>query len=216
MKLTIKGSIGKQELIQQLINTLNTLEDAGVEEYMGVNIYFNPVVAGKKSVATIDGNSFDYKYTSKKEHKATSKDKAIQGRKPFSLNTESHLFPPHDIKFIAEDVIKQNALDEEALRNQNYLKWKEEMKQANYERDLAAKETKNKAKKCIAELQKKLNITRNEYKEQLNGTGWLKTKKGVEKYTQENIEIPVFRITMNKKVFLYSEDARLMFESQSQ
>ena len=69
MKLTIKGSIGKQELIQQLINTLNTLntlEDAGVEEYVGVNIYFNPVVAGKKSVATIDGNSFDYKYTSKK------------------------------------------------------------------------------------------------------------------------------------------------------
>ena len=46
MKYTIKGSIGKQELLEGFAQILNSLEDAGVNEFRGVNIYFNTCVSG--------------------------------------------------------------------------------------------------------------------------------------------------------------------------
>ena len=46
MRYKFKGSVGKQELLEKLAEVLNSLEDAGVNEFQGVNLYFNPCISG--------------------------------------------------------------------------------------------------------------------------------------------------------------------------
>lgn len=74
MKIKISGNVGRQEILEIVSAALKELEDAGVEEYKAVNLYFTPYVSQEKVVPRIDGQEFDWTVPSLKSHITYSRD----------------------------------------------------------------------------------------------------------------------------------------------
>ncbi|WP_318493348.1 hypothetical protein [Photobacterium leiognathi] len=55
MKINFKGYVSKQEILENLAKTLNTLEDAGVNNYAGVEVYLSPQKNDQEALVILDG-----------------------------------------------------------------------------------------------------------------------------------------------------------------
>ncbi|WP_318441795.1 hypothetical protein [Photobacterium leiognathi] len=200
MKIQITGTVSKEELLQHISNALDALSDAGGESFTEINLYLNPVVAGERTMAVAGKKPIDFVYDDNGDQQIPCLD--------FKLMTQSELYA---VQRISRKSKVGDGKSREGYQRTSSLQFTED--------DTAKKKERQKA--CVAALLAKLNISYDEYFDGCSSTGWIRTQRGMQNYTDKFIPCPVFRITMKvpgtkrgKKVYLYSESARLVFESE--
>ncbi|AUW07352.1 hypothetical protein [Vibrio campbellii] len=225
MRLTINGAVGKQELLESFSRLLNSLEDAGVNEFKGVNLYFNTYISGKKVFPYFDGKEANILHNSQKEHITTDVDdsgkktiKYQSGVKGCDIDLDSRLTFDSNITLPTAEMIAEERR-EELEREQA----ERELEQAEYEEKRRQKREAEEAEQaieraCVAVLKDKLCLSEQEFKLERSSMGWVKSRKGIDKYSVNIKEERVFRISMKikgsseKKAYLFSEKAELVFE----
>ena len=226
MHLKIQGNVGKQELLETLAGLINSLEDAGVTDFRGVNIYLNPYVCGVKVTAYMNGFAANIISVSKKKHQhiikgedgkiTTQYDTGIKGS---DINLDGRIPCRPTVTFKSTKAVEEEELEKQRLRVLEIEKLRELQTAALTELRIQEDELKRIGGVCIADLMERLNLTLIEFKEKRSSSSWLKTQKGIAKYTNKLISDKAFRISMNikgskeKKVYLYNENGELVYES---
>lgn len=226
MKLNIKGNVGKQEILEALASTLNSLEEIGVEEFKGVNIYFNAYLDGKKVIPFIGTTELDgFEHKSIQKHisfetnasgeKIAKFDKGVKGKSMELNNIIEHYTR---INLITEKSIKDAETKENEARLAEQARLKNEHEEWLRQRREQEKIDSKNANECILAIRRLLDLSDEEFRKARSSSSWLKTRKGIEKYTLDDIGEKVYRISMKaeegqlKKMYLLSEDAKLMYE----
>lgn len=224
MKINIKENVGKQEIIEFISEALNTLEKAGVDEFKGVNFYFNPYVSGEKVVPQINGKAFNFQFTSSKKHieysigedgsKKMSYKKAVAS--DINLNSTLQLNQP--VELPSKKSLDLQEAEQIALAKERHKKLEaEHNEKLRKQREIKMQDERIR-QKCIEKLCEILGLSAEEFKLQKSSFGWIKTEKGIQKYSSDLTESRVFRISMKikdckeKKVHLFSENARILYE----
>jgi hypothetical protein len=227
MKANIKGSVGKKEILEFLARCLNTLEDAGVTDFKGVNLYFNPYIAGNKVTPSLEGNEIEFTHTSNESHikfdtvesgmKVATYVTHIKGVN-IDLDTRFNLEPKIELPTEIELIAKRSALTEAREAKQRasteayYKSQKKEKALREAEREVE--------KKCIEIVISTLDIPEIEFKNLKPNKNWLTTIKGIKRYTDKDIGNSVFRVSAltgnrstDRRTFLFSKEASLVFDS---
>ncbi|EGR4260834.1 hypothetical protein DDM98_10065 [Vibrio cholerae] len=225
MRFKFKGSVGKQELLEKFAEVLNSLEDAGVNEFQGVNLYFNPCISGVKVIPHLNGIQCDLASDSTQQHMETTTDDKgkktisyITGVKGSDMNLDGRIpYKPVITLPTAQELKEreqaQRKLEREAMEK-SFAEAAEKRK-LKQEAELAEKKL---AQGCIAVLREKLGLSEDEFKHERSSDGWIKTEKGIAKYDDKICESKVYRISMkikdskSKKVYLFSEASILLYE----
>lgn len=224
MKLTIHGKVGKQEILESIANALNTLEEAGVQEYSGLNLYFNAYSSGLKVVPKVKGKEFDIYLRSTGTHVKHSKDddgsvnliykkvktEEINLSGAIPLNSKIEIPTQRSIN----DELKRQALARE--ENQRMLQQERNAKLRS-ESEIK-KQDKRIANSCCKKLQDKLNLSVDDFLNQRSSMGWIIQERSIKKYSEEIEEKKVFRVSMKtqekdaKHIFLFSAQEHLIYE----
>lgn len=231
MKLRIDGTVGKQEILEAVAQLLNSLEDAGVDEFRAVNFYITPMRGGLNVKPLVNGEEADILHKSTQKHlvapantNGESISKRITGVNPEEINL-TRRYNSESIRIELRRPKSSNT-----KKNQERKKRREKEVADRSERQ-ALLELKRKSQreirlkrkdvesKCIKSLKQLLQLTNDQYITNLSSTGWLSTRKGIEQYTSTVNTDTAFRITMKRgkgekgKVYLFDEESKLLFES---
>lgn len=225
MKIKIDGRIGKKEMLQAFAQVLNSLEAIGVNDFKGVNLYFNPYVSGVKVVPQLDGKEFDIIHKSKEIH--ILKDIDENKKTTIDFVKDQHIKLDFEERLSFEDRITLPTAKElheiEAVKRELYMEKQrlaalEHQKKLNEMRKVEQQE-KDIAAKCLENLRLLLNMSDDEFKIKRSSYNWITTKKGIEKYTSVDIGEKAFRVSMKtndkdkKNVYLFNEKCEIVFES---
>lgn len=221
MRYKFKGPVGKQELLEEFAEVLNSLEDAGVNEFKGVNLYFNTYVSGVKVTPLLDEIQCDLVTNSKQRHIERTTDSEgkkiilyITGVKGCDMNLDGRIPYKPVITLPTAQELKEREEVQRKLEREAMERTAEKRK-LKQEAELAEKKL---AQGCIAVLREKLGLSEVEFKQERSSAGWILTEKGIAKYDNEICEGKVFRISMkikgskSKKVYLFSEASILLYE----
>lgn len=231
MKLRIDGTVGKQEILEAVAQLLNSLEDAGVDEFRAVNFYVTPMRDGLNVKPLVNGEEADILHKSTQKHLVASTNtngestsKRVTGVNPEDINI-SRRYNTEAIK-----IKLKKPKSPTAKKNQDRKKRREKEVADRSERQ-ARLELKRKSQReirlkrkdiesqSIKNLKELLQLTNDQYISNLSSTGWLSTRRGVEQYTTTVDTDTAFRITMKRgkgekgKVYLFDEESKLLFES---
>lgn len=224
MNIKITGAVGKQEILELLAKALNTLEEAGVDEFKGVNLYVTPYVSGEEVVPQIENGPFAFKFISSNKHvnyvnEEDGSKKMVYKKCPTSDIDLNGVLKLHEtIKLPTEKSLEQKQANQLALANE------ERRKRENERNELMLKELAQEAldhktaKQCREWVRETLGLSVEEFKSETSGCGWLSSGKYIKKYSHELTESRAFRVSMKIKdsrdfrVYLFSENASLIYE----
>lgn len=226
MRLKIKGNVGKQEMLESFAQLINSLEDAGVNEFKGVNLYFTPYVSGERVQPLFNGIEAGLQCDSEKKHRTTEKDedgKSVvhyqTGVRGSDINLDGRIPYNPKIKLITEKMLEEEKLKEWERNREERESRMAAIYKKEEERQAIAKEEKEKGVICLAFIREKLGMSEEEFRNSMGSSNWIRTQRGIEKYTSDKVVNKAFRISMKiegsneKKVYLFSENAELLFES---
>ncbi|MFS1430191.1 hypothetical protein LMH73_024530 [Vibrio splendidus] len=197
MKITFSGNKTKKELLESFAKVLNSLDDAGVTDFFGVTIFINTASGGSRVIPTVNETELDIVNFSENKgvshHCAKKESININGR----LKYNSPIQIPTQTEF-------------------NNAKWKRE-RACSAVPDKLDEESRI-ASACIRTLRKALGLSNDEYITFKSSSGWIRTANGIRRYTEENVGMKVFRITMkvkgtrNKDTYIFKCDGTICFE----
>lgn len=227
MRLKIKGKVGQQEILEFISSMLNSVEAAGVEEYQGVNFYFNCCKDGK-SVHIVQDDGVPLNSISVSPAGVHRKTEIQDGKKLHSFVTGAG----SDINLSGEFVFQEplaTMTDEElnALRANEQKAFDERMKTLREEserRDRARMEERQRKaeieSKCCAFIVEQYKIDAKDLHNIVLSRNWLVTRKGIEKYTNQDIGDVAYRIAMRpgkedktKRVFLFDASGNFVLHT---
>ncbi|MFA0080141.1 hypothetical protein AB4427_18730 [Vibrio artabrorum] len=226
MRYKFDGSVGKQEILEKFSEVLNSLEDAGVNEFQGVNLYFNPCISGQKVRPHFDGVESNFVSKSTQKHvdieiSSENGKKIIShktGVKGCDMNLDGRIPYQPQITLPTKQELEAS---KERLRK--LAKEASEKQQAEYAEKFklkqeAERDEKNRSQACVVALREQLGLSVEEFKYAKSSVGWIKTEKNIHKYCEDLNESTVFRISIRikdskeKKVYLFSDKAILLYE----
>ena len=224
MKIKIKESVGKQEILEFISKALNTLEEAGVDEFKGVNFYFNPYASGEKVVPQINGEAFNFQFISSKKHieytteKDGSKKATYKKSTASDINLNGILQLNQPVELPTQELLDLEEAERITLAKERHKKLEAEHNERLRKQREIERQDKQIGQECSEKLCEILGLSAEEFKSEKSSVGWVKTEKGIQKYCGDLTDNRVFRISMKikgrkeKMVYLFSENARVLYE----
>lgn len=222
MRLNIKGSTNKKQMVEQFINMLNTLDDLGVEEYMNVNLYVTPLAMGKRVQLAQKGKPLDI--TLNGDGDLVSTIPTTDSNQPFVIDTTGRLKGSDKLSlvelsdFSAKEILKAHLADQRKAETE-IKKNRATQRQRIADKLATGMQERKQKTACYHALLSKLGIDSREFRERLGNSGFIRTASGVRAYTDQDIGSPVIRFSLldgehgERKTFIYSTDAELLYES---
>lgn len=223
MKLKIRGSVGKQEIIESISRLINSLEDAGVNEFYGLNLYFNARSSGQKVVPLFNGEQGDIVIEPKGLHVNQNEDGQINyvtGLGGAEINLSSRLSDKLKVSIQTEAAIKAEEASRIREEKERIKRTQEELMRQRKAKHMAEVRDQQIASLCEAFMMKESGLSAEGYAHIKSSTGWIKSRRAIERYTAEDVGDRVFRISLKvpesnqKDVFLFNEDAQLVFKGR--
>lgn len=202
MKLNIKGKVGQQEILEFLSKNLNRLEDLGVEEYQGVNLYFHCYRDGEKVFLRDEEGLIDSITTSSAKKHRTHQ--MVDGKKALSFTTGVS----SDIDLskrspISDDMGLMTETQIQELRRKEQERYEQRMKELDQEHERIMKERQRvrderlaAEKKATDHLMGLYGVDEKELRNFTVSKNWLTSSKGIAKYTTKDLGEKAFRIKM--------------------
>lgn len=224
MKLSIKGRVGQQEILELISKTLNMLEHLGVEEYQGVNFYFNPYKDGENLVLQTDTGPIEsIRIGSDKKHLQMSE---VDGVKMQSFKTgvdpdvdfSSRLtIQCGELTVISTKELKRLEAEADRLYRQREAERVEAHRKILEEKQRVRDEQKAVEKRCFDHLKELYGLSYKQLSDLLVSRNWLVSRKGIAKYTDKDLGDNVHRIKVRSTtagapstVYLFSPGGELL------
>lgn len=221
MKINIKGRLSKEEILEQLSSVLNSLEDAGVSDFMGFDLSIDTYSGQKKVTPLINGQKLNVELNDHRNHtciippspinKVNPSEGIDLGKRALFQGVIELSSNGRVLKKVPK--VQRRPIKGVQLSTSDFALNLEGVRRAKVNERLQSK-------RCLDKLASILGMTHHDLRTRLVSTGWVTTQRGIQNYTSDNIGNKAYRITLNvdgckdRKVYLFNEEAVLKFESK--
>lgn len=216
MRLTIEGSVGKQEILESLAQLLNALENAGADDFNGVSIQFSTCVEGQKVLPLVNGKEMSVSLKSSGKHiKQFGNGTYAMDGVSFTKNVPSSDMDMDSNMDLGGELTLKSMVDLYTENKERLIKNKADHKK------IAQCDEKIMATDFESRLRNLLGLTFDEFLQKHSSSGWIRTSKGIKKYIPDSHYLKVYRISMkiegshNKMVYLYTTKGELVYQSMT-
>ena len=212
MKISIKGHVGKQEILEKIAAALNSMEDMGADCFNGVNFYFNVIkdstvveIHSEQELSWIDAVTLKSSSLHDKDQRKPSSEFNLG----LTLAFDEHWQLVNKATKEQEDKERRQRAREERRAEKSRIFWALEKQRA------LEKECK---KAAMLEALGEEMVKTEKPSKLIKSSGWISSAAGVQNYTDLSLPLPVFRVTTRdhgkgEVVFLYSESGAKVFET---
>lgn len=183
MRLRFAEKVDKQTILDNIAEMLNEFSDAGIEEFYGVNLYLNPVHKSTRTSVIINNDKQNGDTVTINGKSLDSKSPSVTELSPKNINKRSNT-----VKLTIPNVEREKKA-QQILDTKRQL-FAERLETRNNERI--------KENECRQLLLTILGCSIQEFNKNTNNRSWLRTRKGIGKYTNKDIGEKVYRIAVKK------------------